>query len=160
MSQTITVATGEHREGTQKSVRTYLFYVSPTGKETPLPSCPYIKKTWSRPQGQFGTGERLSTIEYSVSQPVVVKLWTDSTTFGRPKQMKAIQIEVAEIHPEIRLTGFDQFGEFRGNAKVLLSKSQITVEQLERDFSYEILKAPVMSSTKATRSLVFLKRRK
>ena len=159
MSHSIEIITGEHRDGTKKSVRSYLFYVSPTGKETALKDCPYLKRSSMRPKGEFGTGDRTLLAEYTVEHPVVLKLWTDCTNFGKPKKMKSIFIEVGEMHPEISLTGFEGFGLFKGHGKVLLQQSVIDTAQLEADFSYEVLRAPITANQKSTRSLVFLRRK-
>lgn len=160
MSHVISASTGERREGVKKSIRTYLFYVSPTGKEGGLNLCPHAKRSWSRAIPASSSTDRLSLIEYEVSQPIMVKLWTDLTQFGKHKQSQSIYIEIADTHPEIRVTGYEGFGEFRGNGKVLFTKSGIDAGQLEQHFSYEILKAPLVSTDTGTRSLIFLKKRR
>ncbi len=160
MGHELIVTTGERRDS-DKTVRTYCFYVSPTGKESGISACPHLKRLSSSPKGaRPGTLDRVLEVEYSVEHPVLVKLFTDCTVMGKPKQSYEIYIEVSATAPEIRMTGVEGFGMFKGHGKILFERSNVSKEQLKQDFSYEVLKAPLVSQNEGTRNLIFLKRGK
>lgn len=156
--------TGEQRE-TNRASRVFFVYVTPTGAEMPISKCPGLKKEWGRTNGAFGGESRQTITEYTVTMPCTIKLVNLQSTFGRPKRVVNLMIDLNPEAAVIELKGLDGFGLFKGRAKVRVEQSTFFVNRentkltdtvLKEHFGLRVLQPPIKGGgEKKVRSLIF-----
>jgi hypothetical protein len=166
MDNTITLETGEQREGKVASSRLFFVYVSPTGAEISIHKAPSLKRVFSRPTGGFEGSSRLVNAEFEVKGPTRIKMVNNHTRLGKPTIYVNLYLNVGGKHSLIDMTGLQDFGRFRGRAEIDIAGSTITTrdrkrvkltpDTLKKYFGLRILQAPPDAGQDSdVRSLIF-----
>lgn len=153
MAMDFCIETGEYRETSRTSIRTYFYYVTPTGQELPVYKGP-IQRVSSRENSTY-SGTRSRKTFYFADSPVILKMFTSVSSFGKPLERKAILIEVSPDAEEITLKGYRNSGGFEGRGKLLTS---LTQEEL-KTFSFKIV-SPPKQNTRGVRKVIFQKEKR
>lgn len=163
-ANTIQLETGEKRE-TNSASRLFFVYVTPTGAEMPISKCPGLKKEWGRTNGMFESDSRQTITEFAVQSPCTIKMVNLQSTFGRPKRVVNLMINIDPEAATIEVKGLEGFGTFKGRAKIEYTKSTYFVNRenftlteavLKEHFGLRTLQPPLRTGGgKSVRSLIF-----
>lgn len=162
----IVLETGTQREGTMMSSRTFFVHVSPTGAEMPIGQSPVLKKEYSQGHGRFGTPDYMQTTAYILRGEGRLKMVCLSSSFGRPRTVINLYIDIGPDLEVIELTGAGGCGKFSGRGRIdkknsLISENrsalEITDKVLKENFGYKVLQACTAASAarKGVRSIIF-----
>lgn len=146
------ISFGEKSNGIDSSIRTYFFYVAPTGVETGLQNCNQLFKVWSKKREQGS--ERLITFEYVFEKPIILKMVTMSSQFGKPKSNHQIYFTLNSNESLISFTGIDGFGGFEGRAKIK-EEGNLSRDVLKQILNYQVLASPIETQNKVVRKLIW-----
>jgi len=163
MANNILLETGQRQER-QASSLIFFCYVTPTGAEISMGKCLHLRRTWGRSEGGFEGTSRIQRTEYQVIAPIMIKMVNIATTFGSAKRNVNLFLELDPSHAAIELHGLDDFGTFRGRAKINYKKSsyrehtdaQNLNEQIMKDlFGLKVLQPARVQGKAKVRSLIF-----
>lgn len=146
---------GEKRDGMNYSARTYFFYSSPTGVEEGLSRCPYVRILSSRGGNEQMDGSRITEMNFTVSQPISLKMVCMHTGFGLPTNRKYLYLDLDPNAERIHITGLGGFGEFFGRGRINAEKSELTMKVIRENFSIEVLASPRVETNNEVRSIIY-----
>lgn len=163
-TNTVQLETGEQREA-NASNRVFFVYVTPTGAELALSKCPSLSREFTKTEGAFGSNSRRTLAEYNVKAPCILKMVNLQSSFGKPRRVVNMMIEIDPEAATIEVKGLEGFGMFKGRAKVLPKQStyfvnrenfSLTTEVLKEHFGLRTLQPPVKAGAAGrARSLIF-----
>jgi len=150
MSQNITMKSGEHRVDKTTSLRTYFFYVTPTGFEVSLMKSP-LKSEGSFNNETTLLRERETVYSTPPTQDLKIKMCTSKTEFGRQRENYTVFIKLDEKDNLITISGVNGFGLFQGRGTIEVAKDSqfnpLSETQLKKVLNYRIM-APGINGKK------------
>ena len=160
----IILETGSNRQGTTMSSRTFFVYVSPTGAEMPLGQCPVLKREYIQNHGKFGTPDFRQTAAYILRGESRLKMVCLSSTFGRPRRVLNLFVDIGTGKDVIEFYGSGECGKFSGRGELDIKSSvlsenkqelELTPQLLKELFGYRILQRGTAREKSGARSLIF-----
>lgn len=125
---------GERIQSDDHSVRTYFFAATPTGETVKIMENTHVRKLNMRklldPEAIEG---RLFQIDFEIKRPMVLAMICITTRLGYRRRSEKIIFEIGDDDfPEIEICGFNEFGGFRGRAKI--------PDKLPEGVTYKVIK--------------------